>query len=236
MSQWLWSFFFFFFCLFCFVFQISYGSSSPILSNRKRFPNFFRLVMPDQKLNAAKIAMMKKYNWKKVATINQALEFFSVVCIWCLMIVHLICTGGLFCYVYEPAHSISYNIACASNGVRLACAPVFAVRLKALWIPSTPHMYKWLAICSAYDPAHSISYKTACVPRGTRRLVQSIGFLSEDNLDPKEYRSKTNQTVLISRLIFSRRTWSLVEMLCPGLYYIHISGWRCGWLLPTTYR
>ena len=58
---------------------MSYGSSSPILSDRNRFPNFFRLVGPDQKLNAAKIAMMKKFNWKKVATINQALEFFSVV-------------------------------------------------------------------------------------------------------------------------------------------------------------
>ena len=62
-------------------FQLSYASSSPTLSDRKRFPNFFRVIAPDQTLNAAKVALMEKFNWKKVATINQALEFFSVVCI-----------------------------------------------------------------------------------------------------------------------------------------------------------
>ena len=59
--------------------QLSYGSSSPVLSNRKRFPNFFRLVSPDQMMNPAKIALIQEFNWTKVATINQALEFFSVV-------------------------------------------------------------------------------------------------------------------------------------------------------------
>ena len=62
-----------------FLFQLSYGSSSPILSDRNRFPTFFRLAGPDQRLNPSKIALMKLFNWKKVATINQALEFFSVV-------------------------------------------------------------------------------------------------------------------------------------------------------------
>lgn len=64
-----------------YIFQLSYGSSSPILSDRKRFPNFFRLAGPDQKLNPAKVALLKEFDWKKVATINQALEFFSVVII-----------------------------------------------------------------------------------------------------------------------------------------------------------
>ncbi|XP_060600012.1 gamma-aminobutyric acid type B receptor subunit 1-like [Ruditapes philippinarum] len=59
--------------------QFSYGSSSPILSDRKRFPRFFRIALPDQKLNPARIDLMRTFNWKKVATINQALEFFSVV-------------------------------------------------------------------------------------------------------------------------------------------------------------
>lgn len=67
----------FVFC--CVLFQLSYASSSPILSDRKRFPNFFRLTGPDQQLNPAKVAMMKKFNWNKVATINQALELFSLV-------------------------------------------------------------------------------------------------------------------------------------------------------------
>ena len=59
--------------------QLSYGSSSPVLSDRNRFPNFFRVTGPDQNLTPAKLALMKEFNWKKVATINQALEMFSVV-------------------------------------------------------------------------------------------------------------------------------------------------------------
>ncbi|XP_053374078.1 gamma-aminobutyric acid type B receptor subunit 1-like [Mercenaria mercenaria] len=59
--------------------QLSYGSVSPVLADRERFPKFFRLSTPDQKHNAVRIALMEKYNWKKVATINQALDFFSAV-------------------------------------------------------------------------------------------------------------------------------------------------------------
>ncbi|XP_052793446.1 gamma-aminobutyric acid type B receptor subunit 1-like [Mya arenaria] len=59
--------------------QLSYGSSSPILSDRKRFPKFFRIATPDQMVNEARIQLMREFNWKKVATIHQALEVFSVV-------------------------------------------------------------------------------------------------------------------------------------------------------------
>ena len=65
-------------CL-CICPQIAWGSASPVLSDRKRFPNFYRVIAPDQKLNPAKIALLEEFNWKKVATINQALEFFSMV-------------------------------------------------------------------------------------------------------------------------------------------------------------
>ncbi|XP_045169714.2 gamma-aminobutyric acid type B receptor subunit 1-like [Mercenaria mercenaria] len=59
--------------------QISFASTSPALSDRKRFPRFFRIGIPDQKLNPAKVDLMRQFNWKKVATINQAMEFFSTV-------------------------------------------------------------------------------------------------------------------------------------------------------------
>lgn len=62
-----------------FFLQIAWGSASPVLSDRNRFPNFYRVIAPDQKLNPAKIALMEEFGWKKVATINQALEFFSMV-------------------------------------------------------------------------------------------------------------------------------------------------------------
>ncbi|KAH3817973.1 hypothetical protein DPMN_119558 [Dreissena polymorpha] len=60
--------------------QLSFGSSSPILSDRTRFPKFYRLAVPDQKLNDLRIHMMKNlFNWNIAATIHQAEEFFSVV-------------------------------------------------------------------------------------------------------------------------------------------------------------
>lgn len=59
--------------------QLSFGSSSPILSDQSRFPKFFRIAAPDQKHTNARIDLLRKYNWMKVATIHQALEFFSVV-------------------------------------------------------------------------------------------------------------------------------------------------------------
>ncbi|XP_053374076.1 gamma-aminobutyric acid type B receptor subunit 2-like [Mercenaria mercenaria] len=59
--------------------QFSCGSSSPVLSDRKRFPRFFRITLPDQKHKTARIDLMRAFDWKKVATINQALEFFSAV-------------------------------------------------------------------------------------------------------------------------------------------------------------
>ena len=83
-------------------FQLSYASSSPILSDRKRFPNFFRLAGPDQQQNPAKIALMKKFDWNKVATINQALELFSLVIF--LTVLNALYTGGFFhCYMLNES-------------------------------------------------------------------------------------------------------------------------------------
>ncbi|XP_060583730.1 gamma-aminobutyric acid type B receptor subunit 1-like [Ruditapes philippinarum] len=59
--------------------QLSYGSVSPVLADRTQFPNFYRLTVPDHKHNPVRIALMRQFNWKKVATINQALQFFSSI-------------------------------------------------------------------------------------------------------------------------------------------------------------
>ena len=59
--------------------QVSYGASSPILSNRGRFKKFFRLSAPDTNMNPARIDLLRNFNWKKMATIHEAQEFFSVV-------------------------------------------------------------------------------------------------------------------------------------------------------------
>ena len=56
---------------------------------------------PDNKLNPAKIAFMREFNWEKVATINQALEFFSLVRVYLYtveaIVRHLVSYYGFYC-------------------------------------------------------------------------------------------------------------------------------------------
>ena len=59
--------------------QISYVSASPSLTDKKRFPRFFRVSSPDQLVNPARIEMMKEFNWHRVATIHESTDLFSKV-------------------------------------------------------------------------------------------------------------------------------------------------------------
>ena len=61
--------------------QLSYGSSTPTLSNTKSYPNFFRTIPSEVQSNSARLAIMKKFGWKRVATLHEALAVFSLVCI-----------------------------------------------------------------------------------------------------------------------------------------------------------
>ena len=61
------------------LFQLTYGGASPLLSDRTRFPRLFRLVAPDSRYNLARLALAGHFNWKKIATINVALDYFSAV-------------------------------------------------------------------------------------------------------------------------------------------------------------
>lgn len=51
---------------------MSFGSTSPSLSDRSKFPLFFRTVAPDSSHNAAKIQFVKYFDWKIVATLSQS--------------------------------------------------------------------------------------------------------------------------------------------------------------------
>ncbi|XP_033640832.1 gamma-aminobutyric acid type B receptor subunit 1-like [Asterias rubens] len=53
-------------------------SSSPLLSNRAMFPLSFRLMPPESNFNIGKLALFKKYGWKKVATLCQSVPLFSL--------------------------------------------------------------------------------------------------------------------------------------------------------------
>lgn len=58
---------------------MSYGGASPALSDRKRYPRLFRLHPQASQFNLARIALARHFKWKKVATLNVAMDYFSAV-------------------------------------------------------------------------------------------------------------------------------------------------------------
>ncbi|EMP33496.1 Gamma-aminobutyric acid type B receptor subunit 1 [Chelonia mydas] len=56
---------------------LSYGSSSPALSNRQRFPTFFRTHPSATLHNPTRVQLFKKWGWTKIATIQQTTEVFT---------------------------------------------------------------------------------------------------------------------------------------------------------------
>ncbi|OWK49867.1 Gamma-aminobutyric acid type B receptor subunit 1 [Lonchura striata] len=71
------SIFFFFFARIWNVTVLSYGSSSPALSNRRRFPTFFRTHPSATLHNPTRVQLFKKWGWTKIATIQQTEEVFT---------------------------------------------------------------------------------------------------------------------------------------------------------------
>ena len=59
--------------------KISYSVGSPALSNRLVFPKFFRTYMPDTLLNKARLHIIRDFGWKRVATIHENEDLFSLV-------------------------------------------------------------------------------------------------------------------------------------------------------------
>jgi len=60
------------------VTQISYGASSPTLSDRDMFPKFFRTIPSETQSNSARFALMQRFNWVKVATLHETQNVFSL--------------------------------------------------------------------------------------------------------------------------------------------------------------
>ncbi|KAG8182613.1 hypothetical protein JTE90_021749 [Oedothorax gibbosus] len=53
------------------IVQMSYGATSPVLSDRKNFPMFFRTVSPDSSHNSALLAFILHHKWSTVATLHE---------------------------------------------------------------------------------------------------------------------------------------------------------------------
>ena len=60
--------------------QVSYGASTPTLSNREMFPKFYRTIPSEVQANSARFALMNRYNWQRVATLHETRNIFSLVC------------------------------------------------------------------------------------------------------------------------------------------------------------
>lgn len=58
---------------------IGYGSSSPALSDRKRFPTFFRTHPSATIHNPTRVKLFKKFKWTRIAIIIEAEEVFVTV-------------------------------------------------------------------------------------------------------------------------------------------------------------
>ena len=61
--------------------QISFSSSSPELSDRKKYPHFFRTIPDDTSFNVPRIALLKKFKWTHVGTIFQEEDIHRTVSI-----------------------------------------------------------------------------------------------------------------------------------------------------------
>ena len=70
--------------LFWFPAQLCYGASSPALSNRNRFQTLFRTHPNAIVHNPTRVYLMKKYNWTRIAILQEAEEvFITVIKIYC---------------------------------------------------------------------------------------------------------------------------------------------------------
>nr|XP_006813973.1 PREDICTED: gamma-aminobutyric acid type B receptor subunit 2 [Saccoglossus kowalevskii] len=58
--------------------QLSYANTEPFLSEREKYPTFFRTVPSEADFNPAKLKLLEYYNWTRVATIHQDTPRFSI--------------------------------------------------------------------------------------------------------------------------------------------------------------
>ncbi|XP_067655790.1 gamma-aminobutyric acid type B receptor subunit 2-like [Haliotis asinina] len=53
------------------MFQLSYADTNPLLSERDKYPFFFRTVPSDSDFNPARLALLRNFNWTRVGTLFQ---------------------------------------------------------------------------------------------------------------------------------------------------------------------
>ncbi|ROK35834.1 Gamma-aminobutyric acid type B receptor subunit 2 [Anabarilius grahami] len=55
----------------------AFVATTPVLADRKKYPNFFRTVPSDNAVNPAVVKFLNYYNWSRVGTLTQDVQRFS---------------------------------------------------------------------------------------------------------------------------------------------------------------
>ncbi|XP_072365108.1 gamma-aminobutyric acid type B receptor subunit 2 [Scyliorhinus torazame] len=59
--------------------QLSFAATTPVLADKKKYPNFFRTVPSDNAVNPAVVKFLKHFHWRRVGTLTQDVQRFSEV-------------------------------------------------------------------------------------------------------------------------------------------------------------
>ncbi|KAJ8403140.1 hypothetical protein AAFF_G00360560 [Aldrovandia affinis] len=59
--------------------KLSFAATTPVLADKKKYPNFFRTVPSDNAVNPAVVKFLSHYNWSRVGTLTQDVQRFSEV-------------------------------------------------------------------------------------------------------------------------------------------------------------
>ena len=79
-EQQMMTFYFFSFSLmFILLRKISYSAGSPALSNKKKYPLFYRTCVAALSMNPLRIRLALEFDWKRVALIHETGEVFALV-------------------------------------------------------------------------------------------------------------------------------------------------------------
>lgn len=85
--------------------QLSYSSASPALSDKMKYKRFFRVFPPESSFNPAKFELLKTFNWRKVATLHEAQEIFSLVWFSVILVIKY-CILNIITSFYK----VTYNL------------------------------------------------------------------------------------------------------------------------------
>ena len=67
--------------LFCFSSQVSYGASSFYLSDKKKYPLFFRTIPSEKSQGYARLAVLRYFKWNRIAILAEKEPYYEAVSI-----------------------------------------------------------------------------------------------------------------------------------------------------------